>query len=176
MDALAYEHALLDEIGAQVHHVMADMQERGESPEDLGDARAVARLMVQALPRPHSLGEKVGPFYDTPGLAKWLGVTRQALDARVRNHTLLGLPTSGNGPRVYPVWQFTSDRSVIPHLSDVLRALATGSSDPWTYALWLSARTDDAYAGMSAAEWLAAGRDPATVLAEARADAARWAA
>ncbi|MGI8868222.1 MAG: hypothetical protein ACR2F6_05060 [Mycobacteriales bacterium] len=175
--AKKYDHQLMCELETQLDHRLGEMRRRGQIPEDMGDPRVIARLMVQTLPQPHPLAERTGPFYDTPGLVRWLGITRQALDARVRNRTLLGLPTAGGGPRVYPVWQFSSgDKAVIPHLQQVLRILASGSSDPWTWALWLSSRNDETYDGLSAAAWLDGGRGPEPILAEARADAARWAA
>jgi len=116
------------------------------------------------------------PFYDTRGLTKWLRVTRQALDSRARNRTILAL-TTGSGQRVYPAWQFTPDRQTIAHLFEVLQALAKGQTDPWTHPLWLTGPVDNGDGElMPAWKWLAEGGDPEPVLAEAHADAARWAA
>ena len=65
--------------------------------------------------------------------------------------------------------QFRADGAIVPHLAAVLHALAGGVDDPWTWALWLAARDPGGFDGLSAYEWLAVGRDPAPLLAEARA-------
>lgn len=78
-----------------------------------------------------------GPFYDTPGLVGWLGVTAQALDDCVHHRRLLGLP-SMEGPLFYPTAQFLHDRTTVAGLKEALDILATGANDPWTWALWLA--------------------------------------
>lgn len=171
-----YEAVLVGEVRTQVRQRLDALRRAGHTPTELGDPRLVAGMMVRTLPALNPLAEKLGPFYDTPGLIGWLGISRQAVDARVRKHTLLGLPTAANRSRVYPTWQFRDDGSAIPHLREVLDVLASGSPDPWTWALWLSSCSEDAYRGLSAARWLDQGRAPDVILAEARADAARWAA
>jgi hypothetical protein len=171
-----YEAQLLTELRSQVRRRLTELRQSGHTPADLGDPRLVADMMIRMLPVPNPLADKVGPCYDTPGLVAWLGISKQAVDARVRKRALLGLPTAGNRVRVYPAWQFRDDGSVIPHLRDVLDILAAGSPDPWIWALWLSSRNPNTYDGLSAAEWLAHDHDPVPILDEAHADAARWAA
>jgi hypothetical protein len=121
---------------------------------------------------PADLADRVGPFYDGDGVRAVLGVSRTDLAAMSASRKLLSLPT-GDGSTVYPAWQFTAGGETTPHLQDVLNALARGTDDAWTWALWLTAPDDD-YAGLSAAGWLRAGRDPAPVLRDAASDAARW--
>jgi hypothetical protein len=113
----------------------------------------------------HPLDAVVGPFYDSASVSSWLGaVPHDALACR-----------TADGDTVYPAWQFTPEGMLLPHLAAVLSELRTGTDDPWTHAIWLRSPSDD-LDGMSAAEWLAAGHDPAPVLAAAHDDASRWAA
>jgi hypothetical protein len=81
-----------------------------------GDPDEVAKTMVAALPVAHPFNAATGPFYDTPGLVKWLGITRQALHHRVKTGQLLACPTE-DGHTVYPAWQFTTEGGTIPHLT-----------------------------------------------------------
>lgn len=151
------------------------LREAGVEFDTLGDPEALAERVMASVPLvPSPLEDLTGPFYDTTGLRTWLDTSRQALADRVKANTLLGLQT-GDGAWVYPAWQFTDARKTIPHLADVLRALARGTGERWTWALWLTAPNED-WAGKPAWRWLAEGRDPEPVLFEARANAARWVA
>jgi len=174
----AWEAAFVRRLMQRMHAHFRGIREAGGSPAtSLGDPEKLADWVVAAAPlEPSPLEELVGPFYDTAGLRAWLGVSRQAVLERVKTHTLLGMQT-GDRTWVYPAWQFrkTGNGETIPHLAEVLRILAKAIDDPWTWALWLQAPDED-LDGMTSAQWLESGRDPAPVLAEARADAARWAA
>ena len=146
------------------------------SEEDLDrlDLEQVAERAAALIPTAHPFAQ-LGPFYTTGSMTKWLGITRQALDQRVRSRKMLGCPTSGGGQRVYPVWQFTEDGYSIAHLAEVLDTLHRGIDDPWTWAAWLAAPVPDRFDGMPAHQWLAQGRDAETVLTEARRTAGRLA-
>lgn len=170
-----YEAVFLSRLLTDFHGFFERMREAKVSPDMLGDPQHLADRVVAAAPsQPSPLEGLTGPFYGTAGLRAWLGVTRQALADRVRGKRLLGMRT-GDGTWVYPAWQFTDDRRTIPHLAEVLRALAAGSDEPWTWALWLTAPSED-WQGLPAWRYLADGGDLAPVLFEARVDAARWAA
>ncbi len=171
----AYEARFATSLVANMHRSFLRLRAAGVDPEALGDPDELAERVAASAPlAPSPLEELTGPFYDTAGLRAWLAVSRQALLDRVKARTLLGMQT-GNRTWVYPAWQFTPDRGTIPHLATLLRTLSEGSTDPWTWALWLCAPDED-LDGMTSAQWLAAGRDPQPVLAEAQRDAARWAA
>lgn len=71
---------------------------------------------------------------------------------------------------LYPAWQFDHHGNLVPGLSAVLAILSSGA-DPWTIARWLRTRADEL--GVDPMSWLSKGRDPAPVLAAARADALR---
>lgn len=125
-------------------------------------------------PAPSPIEALTGPFYDHTGAAAALRITPNELTRLAETGQVLQLIT-GDGTRVYPTRQFTPDANTIPYLADVLAALTTGGADPWGRAMWLSSVADDEWDGMNAWQWLASGRDPTPVLAEARRDAARWA-
>jgi hypothetical protein len=170
-----YEARFLALLVTRFQESFGRLREAGVAPESLGDPEQLADRVAAAAPlQPSPLEELTGPFYDTSGLRTWLGITRQALLDRVRANRLLGLRT-GDGSWVYPAWQFTDDGGTIPHLAEVLRALAQGTDERWTWALWLTAPNED-WAGKPAWRWLADGGEPDPVLTEAHADAAHWAA
>src|SRR5689334_19202311 len=66
----------------------------GLGPEDLGDPEQLAARVGAAIPTGHPTAELVGACYDTPGLARWLGVTKQALDKRNKARTILACRTA----------------------------------------------------------------------------------
>jgi hypothetical protein len=105
-----------------------------ESSKTLED---VANLMVASLPETNDLDAGVGPFYDTAGLVKWLGITRQAIFQRVRSGTLLGVQSS-DGHWMYPSFQFTDKGEPLPRLREVVGAINPGNTDAWGTAIWLN--------------------------------------
>lgn len=146
------------------------------SDEDLAhiDPKQIAERAAALIPTPHPFAQ-LGPFYPTRAVTKWLGLSRQALDHRVKARKMLGCPTADGGQRVYPVWQFTADGHPIAHLAEVLDALHQGIDDPWSWATWLAAPVPGRFNGKPAYLWLASGRDAEPVLTEARRTASRLA-
>lgn len=171
---LAQLNELTDQVARAVRNRLTHIDPR--ALQRLGPAHEVAESWAAQLPlTPSPLEDLTGPFYDTPSLRKWLGVTRQALDSRARHRSILAL-TTGDGTRVYPAWQWRTDKSTVPHLAEVLPPLLDGSHDPWTVALWMSAPVDWGDGReVPAWKWLDDDRDPTPVLDEARVDGARWA-
>jgi hypothetical protein len=171
-----YADDVADALRREIRNRLVHLSETGAAIERLGDPNEVAELWVSMLPiEPSPLAELTGPFYDTSGVRKWLGITRQALDSRAKNGTILALVTN-SGQRVYPAWQWRANRQAIPHLAEVLQPLLGGARDPWTVALWMSAPVDHGDGREIAAwQWLDEDGDPQAILAEAHADAARWA-
>ena len=115
----------------------------------------------------------LGPFFDTAGLCRRLGVTRQALNGRVHRNTLLGVKAD-DGSILYPTWQFTPDMAVLDGLPELLRILDAVAPDGFSKAVWLCA-PPARLSGRSAAELLAAGADLEALLEAARADVDRLA-
>lgn len=119
--------------------------------------------------------EALGPYFDTRGLRNRLGVSRQALSARVARGTLLGVE-SDDGSTLYPTWQFTPELTVIRGLSGTLKVLSLGGvRDGFTKAVWLNSQRTE-LDEMSPREWLLAGGSPVSVRELAEADIARLAA
>lgn len=134
------------------------------------EARRLGAQGADASVAPLIWGAAVGDRWPTSTVTEFLRITRQALHKRVVNRTVLGLP--GRGTTWFPVWQFDmSAHRVRPELAAVLVAFAeAGVADPFVPASW--ATTDQPELGMSAEEWLAAGKDAAEVVRVARRAAA----
>lgn len=166
------EEALLNAVRARFRSTYGQsplqVRFRRSAVEDLADR------MVAALPDPATaaLDDAVGPFYDTSGLSRWLGVSRQAVHKRI-GKTLLAVHTEENDI-LYPAFQFTEHGDTLPHLMDAVRELSTGLTDEWAIAMWLNTPVAD-LDGRSITECLKAGEVDAA-LAFAHAEAARLAA
>ncbi|WP_144713566.1 hypothetical protein [Curtobacterium pusillum] len=138
------------------------------------DVELLADRMVAALPAvKHEADALIGPFYDTPSLAAWRGVTRQALSKATAKRDLIGLKI-GDGSLVFPSFQFGASGSPLPNLRQVLALIDPDRIDPWGSALWLNTVADE-FGGTTAAQALRDGRAE-QVLAAARRAAHAWAA
>jgi hypothetical protein len=82
------------------------------------------------------------------------GISRQAIDKRVQERSLLAVP-GPNNRRAYPTLQFERDGSVVEGLKAVQDALPTGN--PWTVLNFLT-RPDDRLNGQKPIDLLKAGR------------------
>lgn len=173
-DLGAFERQIMRLVGEKVHARLQRADEAQLPPEAFGDAEQVADAMVAALPLGHVFDDISGPFYDTAGLTRWLGITRQALHQKAARRALLACPLDDGGV-VYPTWQFLDSGAGIPALADVLTTLADGTDDAWMHALWMQAPSDE-LDGDRPSQWLRNGGDPRRVLTLARRAAAGWAA
>lgn len=118
----AFESALLELIGER--RPQLDAAEAGR--------RAALKAVSGAM-----WADAVGPFYDTDAVMTLLGgVSKQAVNDRVRRHRLLALRT-GSGRLVYPAAQFDGER-VIDGLGDVLDVLVPDNTEAWMVASWLT--------------------------------------
>lgn len=173
-DLASFERQIMRLVSQKVHERLRKASEAQLGPETFGDPEHVTDAMVAALPLGHVFDEISGPFYDTSGLIRWLGISRQAVHQKVARHALLACPLDDGGV-VYPTWQFLAHGATIPSLADVLATLAVGSDDGWMTALWMRAPSED-LDGDRPSEWLRNGGDRQPVLAMARRVVSSWAA
>lgn len=118
----AFEAALVDLVGEQ--RPQLDAAEAGR--------RAALKAVSGAM-----WTDAVGPFYDTEAVMALLGgVSKQAVNDRVRRHRLLALRT-GSGRLVYPAAQFQDER-VVDGLGAVLDLLVPDNTEAWMVASWLA--------------------------------------
>ena len=169
---------LLAAIERRLEQRATELAVQGRSLRSLGDLDELAARMVSALPSVHPYDTAFGPFYETAGLASWLGVSRQALADRARRGTLLACRTA-EGHLLYPVLQFGRNGEVRPGVVDAVGILGRAGADGWTIATWLT--TPSAiFTGQSAVDHLVLHRSSVAavdlVVTAAEADAARWAA
>ncbi|MFT4297317.1 MAG: hypothetical protein QM582_18100 [Micropruina sp.] len=143
----------------------------GKGSLTIGEAQAVIDAAADALPDRDDPTQALGPYYDSAGLQRRLNVTRQALHGRVERNTLLGVEAD-DGSRLYPVWQFGADMRVLHGLPPVLQELDRVAEDGFSKAVWLVEPSPE-LGGVSAAQWLAEGRDAAVVLSLAHTDVER---
>lgn len=168
---------LLNAVERRLEQRATELAVQGRSLRSLGDLDEMADRMVAALPSVHPYDTAFGPFYDTTGLAAWLGVTRQALADRVRRGTLLAC-RSAEGHLLYPVLQFGRNAEVRPGVVDAVGILGRAGADGWTVATWLTTPSP-VFAGQSAVDHLVLHRSSQAavdlVVTAAEADASRWA-
>lgn len=110
--------------------------------------------------------ELVGPFYRAADLAKWRGVTRQAISKQTRQRRLLVL-NSASGTVLYPVWQFNDRAQAPPYLAEVLTLIDPDNRDALGSALWLN-RPAARFDTLTPAEALHAGRSAEVLKAAGR--------
>lgn len=173
-DLASFERQVLQLVSQKVHERIRKADHAQLGPEAFGDPEDIADAMVAALPLGHVFDEISGPFYDTSGLVRWLGISRQALHQKVARHAILACPLDDGGV-VYPTWQFLDSGATIPSLTEVLTTLADGTDDAWMIALWMRAPSEH-LDGDCPSEWLRKGHDPQRVLTTARQMASSWAA
>ena len=173
-DLASFERQIMRLVSLKVHDRLRQASAAELGPEAFGDPERIADAMVAALPLGHVFDEVAGPFYDTAGLSRWLGISRQALHQKVTRRAILACPLADGGV-VYPTWQFLDSGATIPSLAEVLATLAQGTDDAWMIALWMRAPSEH-LDGDPPSEWLREGRDPQRVIAMARQVASSWAA
>lgn len=98
------------------------------------DARAMALLQGVKIAQ-QDLREAGGAYTLEQVRLLLQGISRQAVDKRVQEGTLLAVPGPGNR-RAYPTIQFLNDGRLVDGLKAVRQAL--GSSNPWLMLNFLS--------------------------------------
>ncbi|MCH9736516.1 MAG: DNA-packaging protein [Actinomycetia bacterium] len=171
-DVDAFEREVMRSLSGKLHERLRRAGDGNVDVAVFGDPEQIAEAMAAVLPLGHVYDEVSGPFYDTAGLTRWLGISRQALHQKAGRRAILACPLAEGGS-VYPAWQFLSSGATISHLADVLAALAAGTDDSWMIALWMRAPNHD-LDGDRPSDWLRRGGDPQQVVAAARRVAAGW--
>jgi len=116
------------------------------------DARSLALLEGVRIAR--ETLRAAGGAYDLKQVKTLLrGISRQAIDKRVREGSLLAVPGPKNR-RSFPTLQFKRDGTIVQGLKDVREALPT--RDPWTILNFL-VHPDDRLAGRKPIDLLKAG-------------------
>ncbi len=169
----AYESDVLTALAAGLHERVAAVRAAGHDPAHLGTPRDLARRMLAAVPATHPWDEQIGPFYDAAGLTAWLGISKQALNDRVRRSRMLAV-TTADGRVVYPARQFDG-RQLVAGLADALAKFRDTQVDGWAIAAWLTTPAA-ALRGKTPFDWLHDGDDAQRVAGLAEETAARWAA
>ncbi|MFD9826411.1 hypothetical protein ACFWXB_02950 [Tsukamurella tyrosinosolvens] len=148
----------------------------GADHAPLEDTDSIADASGAASPIGTPYEQLAGPFYDTAGLTRWLGLSEQALAKRVATGTVIACRQEDDRRTwLYPAWQFT-DHALIPGLADVWQILREGATaDLWVAVFWLKA-PHPKLGCVSPIDWLHTGRELDVVINETRADAARWTA
>lgn len=134
-------------------------------------AEELGRRAAETVAAPIRWADAVGDRYDTSELGEVLGVTRQAIAARVESGSLLAL--AGKGTRWYPAWQIdVTIRTVRPVVRQILAAWRAIEPDvnPLVIATWARAPQQD-LDGRSPVEWLSDAKDDELVVALAAATA-----
>lgn len=79
-------------------------------------------------------------LWTTPQVADFLGISRQAINKRVQNKKMLGIP--GNGMTLFPAWQFDPENcSVRPEVVEFLAAFDE-EIEPSDIAQWSTSRIE----------------------------------
>jgi hypothetical protein len=140
---------------------------------------AVARVMGRRAARyaiaPLIWSALQGDTLDTTQVARYLGVSRQALAKRLTNGSILGLP--GRGTTHYPVWQFTPElKAVRADVREIFKIFIAelGSLDAYAVSAWMTTASEELN-GLSPKDWLLKEDDPQSVYEAARRTAGRLA-
>lgn len=98
-----------------------------EAMELLAATDPLAKAEVRGILVKQQLIEASGGTYNSKEVADLLGISRQAVDKRRKNSKLIGIP-KGKGSYLYPVWQFTSGKTIVglELVMNVIKDL-----DPW---------------------------------------------
>jgi hypothetical protein len=108
-------------------HAMFRAMRDADALAQIQKSDPLARAFIDGLDAKARLIEQNGGVFKTEQVAKYLGITPQAVNKRRSLRQLVGLTFRKRG-YVFPAWQFT-DRGAVPGLEQVLAALA--DHDEW---------------------------------------------
>jgi hypothetical protein len=150
--AVVYD-AVMESIGTRLH-AQLDQMDAARVTELSADE--IADRMIAVLPDPNVafIDKAIGPFYDTIGVARWLGRSRQLVHRSIGTK-YFALRTADNVV-LFPSFQFLPGGDPIPGLFDVIHVLESAIKSEWSIAYWLNAPREE-FGGRSAAALLKDG-------------------
>ncbi len=102
------------------------------------DIAAIEAARARGIEARDQLINAEGGSWPVEEVAKYLGLTRQAVDKRRKANKLIGLELGRHG-YLYPSWQF-SKNGTLPGLEDVLGELSR--HDPWAQVIFMLSPND----------------------------------
>lgn len=136
--ALSERHSAFVE--AIVHAVDRRLDERFHGDyrwvEGMGGPERVADRMVAAVPTIWVEGFPHGLFYTTSGLAKWRGVSRQAVHKWAKAGRVLAIERGNR--LLYPHFQFGTFGEPLPGLPEVVKLLTARGLSEWDQIMWFA--------------------------------------
>lgn len=117
---------------------MLRMLEAPEMAAPTGDAATIAAARAAGIEARDQLLGAEGGAWPVEQAAKFMGLTRQAVDKRRKANKLIALAIGRHG-YVYPAWQF-SRTGTLPGLEDVLHALRR--HDAWSQVIFMLSPND----------------------------------
>ncbi|WP_269928475.1 hypothetical protein [Kocuria massiliensis] len=139
------------------------------------DIRRVVHSATEAARTSLRLSHRVGTFYTTARVRDLLGISRQALNARVERDSLLRVRTA-DGTYLFPAFQFTEPQGPSALFRRIIKTLLGAGMDPWTVTYWLTASSPATGHSATPLEIIDSGTttERSRLIAEADDQAARW--
>lgn len=163
----AMEHVSPGTLGEAVaastdQEAMLRILEAPEMAAPAVDAATIDAARAAGIEARDELLNAQGGSWPVERVAKYLGLTRQAVDKRRKANKLIGLAVGRHG-YLYPSWQF-SRNGTVPGLEDVLGVLHR--HDPWSQVIFMLS-PNDRLDGMTPLEVLRKGQTDEVKIAAA---------
>ncbi len=129
------------------------------------DIDELAQRMIAVVSLLSPINDQIGPFCSSEQVARLLGISRQAVNGRVKRGAILALRTA-DGVWVYPAFQFDG-RRLLTGFTYVFAELRQHEVNRWAVAAWLVSPTA-ALDGTSPLEVLRAGKNSSAICQLAR--------
>ena len=100
---------------------------------------AKARALLRGVEQVQTVLRETGGAYSLDQVQALLGITRQAVDKKVKEGALLAVP-GPSGRRQYPVIQFTQSGGALPGLRDIIAKLPM--NNPFSVLIFLASPLD----------------------------------
>jgi len=118
-------------------------------------ADLLADRMISSLPDVLVAEPPIGPCYSPRALARWKGISRQAIAKQRSRGKLFAVTVDGS--TIFPAIQFDSRGRPLPAFRELWDASASDYADPLAFAVWM--HTPDPRTGKSPASVLRSAPD-----------------